>query len=278
MGGSFAKSIKKNVIKDSCKGMILAFDKNESVLKQAKCEKVVDEIFNTENLSEMLSRCDIIFLCLYPHSVLNFLKQNISNFKKGAIISDISGVKQHIVSEAKKIIRSDIDFILAHPMAGGETEGFSASSESFFYGRNYILIEQEWNKKENIDIFKTLVKMLGFSRIVESDAKTHDYNIAFTSQLCHVIASALVKSLNDENITRFGGGSFEDLTRIALINAKLWSELFLLNRENLVEHITNFEKEISTIKKYIQSGDSTALEKYLNEVREQRSLMQKNEF
>lgn len=276
MGGSFAKAIKANVL-PFASGKIFAFDKNETVLQKAKSENIIDNFFTKENLSAMLSLCDIVFVCLYPHDVISFLEQNQNHFKKGAIVTDISGVKCEIAKKLKSVTNLNIDFILGHPMAGGEKEGFEFSNANFFKQRNYIIIEQEWNKKENIALFKSIVLRLGFKRIVETSVQTHDYNIAFTSQLCHVIASALVKSKSDKHITKFGGGSFEDLTRIALINAPLWTELFLQNKQNLLEHITNFEKEISLVKKFLQEDDYSKLEKYLSEVRSIRSEMQTSE-
>ena len=117
------------------------------------------------------------------------------------------------------------------------------------------------------------VPAICFSRIAETDCDTHDYKIGFTSQLCHVIASALVESAEDPEITAFGGGSFEDLTRIAMINAPLWTELFISNKEKLVEHIENFEKKMEEFKKDIQNEDSEALKAILEDTREKRIRM-----
>ena len=170
-------------------------------------------------------------------------------------------------------MRSDVDFIIGHPMAGGEKEGYVNSSEKFFINHNYILIPQEFNKKENLELMRDLVYAMGFTRITETTCDTHDNKIGFTSQLCHVIASALVESASDDGITAFGGGSFEDLTRIAMINAPLWTELFMLNKEKLCAHIENFEKQIAAVKKMIQEEDATGLVNYLSDVREKRLRM-----
>jgi prephenate dehydrogenase len=114
---------------------------------------------------------------------------------------------------------------------------------------------------------------MGFTRITETTCDTHDYKIGFTSQLCHVIASALVESAEDPEITAFGGGSFEDLTRIAMINAPLWTELFISNKEKLVAHIENFEKQMEKFKKYIIEENTEALKETLTHTREQRLKM-----
>ena len=166
-----------------------------------------------------------------------------------------------------------MDFIIGHPMAGGEKEGYANSNARFFVDHNYILCPSEFNKSENLELMRTLVAEMGFSRITETSCDTHDYKIGFTSQLCHVIASALVESAEDPGITAFGGGSFEDLTRIAMINAPLRTELFISNKEKLVAHIENFEKQMERFKTYISEENSAALLDMLSHTREQRLKM-----
>ncbi len=116
---------------------------------------------------------------------------------------------------------------------------------------------------------------MGFSRITEVDADTHDNKIGFTSQLCHVVASAMVESAGDPEITSFGGGSFEDLTRIAMINAPLWTELFLANSDKLVDHIENFQSQLDKFKNLIEKQDANGLQSLLADVRSKRIAMQK---
>lgn len=277
MGGTIAKSLRKNVLSENksenqC-AKIIALDKNKESLENAFSEKIIDSYFLPEETKKMLLQCDVVFICLYPHATLDFLLQNKENFKSGSIITDISGVKGIFEKKLPSLLRNDVDFIIGHPMAGGEKEGFSSSNSSFFNGRNYILIPENFNKKENLDFFKKLIYKMGFSKITETTAGDHDYKIGFTSQLCHVIASALVESAPDEKITAFGGGSFEDLTRIAMINAPLWTELFISNKEKLTVHIENFIARMNEFKNLIQKEDKTALENLLKDVREKRSLM-----
>ncbi|HAK69313.1 MAG TPA: prephenate dehydrogenase/arogenate dehydrogenase family protein, partial [Treponema sp.] len=171
------------------------------------------------------------------------------------------------------ILRNDVDFIIGHPMAGGEKEGYANSKASFFVNHNYILCPSSSNKKENLELMKNLISEMGFTRITETDCDTHDRKIGFTSQLCHVIASALVQSADGPEITAFGGGSFEDLTRIAMINAPLWTELFISNKEKLVQHIENFENSLKELKDEIKQGDSEKIKSYLEQVREKRLAM-----
>ena len=275
MGGSIAKAIRDNVISEPfCKGNIFATDVNPAVLSSALSAAVIDKAFGAEDTDAMLEASDVVFVCLYPRTSLEFLINHKAAFKPGSIVSDISGVKTQIFRHLDEITRGvQFDFIVGHPMAGGEKEGFAASDGAVFRGRNYILMPTAANKAENLAAFKQLVTLLGFSRVVETDYATHDRKIGFTSQLCHVIASALVDSAEDEHITEFGGGSFEDLTRIAMINSPLWTELFLSNRENLLAHISSFERSLDAIKELIRTEDASGLQEYLKQVRARRVAM-----
>lgn len=274
MGGSFAKAIRENVLcQADSTGKIFACNRSTACLQKAKSDGVVDETFTSDEVSSMLKLCDVVFVCLYPHKTLEFLKVHKDDFKSGAIITDISGVKGIFEKELPNLLRQDTDFVIGHPMAGGEKEGYAASDAKFFVNHNYILIPTDFNKKESLEIMQNLILAMGFSRITETTFDVHDYKIGFTSQLCHVIASALVESAEDENITAFGGGSFEDLTRIAMINAPLWTELFISNKEKLVEHIENFEKSMEKIKNAIKNEDAATLSSLLETVREKRIKM-----
>lgn len=274
MGGSFAKSIRTRVLSQSdATGKIFACNRSTACLNQALNEGVVDKIFTSSEVSKMLPECDFVFICLYPHATLDFLQEHKEEFKTNSIVTDISGVKGIFEKELPKILRRDVDFIIGHPMAGGEREGYAASSAKFFINHNYILIPQKFNKEENLNLMKDLISEMGFTRITQTTCDIHDYKIGFTSQLCHVIACALVESAKDEQITAFGGGSFEDLTRIAMINASLWTELFISNKDKLVEHIENFEKMMEKFKVAIQSEDSKTLNALLTDTREKRLRM-----
>lgn len=274
MGGSFAKSIRQNILSQSdSTGKILGCNRSTSSITMALSEGVIDKGFPSTDVDQMLPDCDVVFICLYPHATLDFLKDHKDKFKSGAIITDISGVKGIFEKSLPQLLRPDTDFVIGHPMAGGEKEGYAASNAKFFDNHNYILIPQDFNKPENLETMRTLISAMGFSRITETSCQNHDYKIGFTSQLCHVIASALVASADDEEITAFGGGSFEDLTRIAMINAPLWTELFISNKDLLCNHIENFQKQLDLMKNFIQSENSEELKNMLDDVRTKRIKM-----
>lgn len=278
MGGSFAKAIRQNILNASdATGDILACDKQYSSLQQSQSDGIISKGFLPEDVKEMLSRCHVVFVCLYPHATLKFIQDNKNNFKENSLVTDISGVKSEIAQDLPFCIREDVDFILGHPMAGSEKEGYSNATGSVFLKRNYILMPQEKNKASNLEFFKNLVTAIGFKHIIETDAKIHDHKIAFTSQLCHVLAATLVDSAEDTEITAFGGGSFEDLTRIAMINAPLWTELFLANKKELLCHIDSFEKSLASFRQLLEKEDKEGICSFLELVREKRIAMSRIE-
>ncbi|MCQ2586138.1 MAG: prephenate dehydrogenase [Treponema sp.] len=275
MGGSFARAIQENILEvKEATGKIFACDRNEYSLKEALKYSVIDEGFSPENVDEMLAKCDVVIICLYPALITDFMKEHKNAFKKGSIVTDISGVKAIYKNHFEEFETGNYDFIIGHPMAGGEKEGFVAAKGEYFKNHNYLLLPRENNKKENLDLIREFIYSIGFSKITDTDIDTHDYNIGFTSQLCHVVASAMVLSAPNDEITAFGGGSFEDLTRIAMINAPLWTELFLENKDKLLPHIKSLSEQLKLFEEMIQNEERSKMEDVLRNVRLHRQAMQ----
>ncbi|GHV87726.1 prephenate dehydrogenase [Spirochaetia bacterium] len=250
---------------------LLACDIDRDTVAAALADGVIDEGFT--NAVNLLGRCDVVFLCLNPSTLLRFMETNMAAFKPGALITDIAGVKGGIVTVMETSLRDDLDYIPGHPMAGSEKGGYAQAKRCNFTGKNYILTPLARNKPENLEYLKDIIYRMGFGRITETTAAEHDRKIAFTSQLCHVIAAALIDCEADTAITRFGGGSFEDLTRIAMLNAPMWTELFIENRAELLRRIEQFEGSLDALKELITAGEGAALEKRLAAVRDRRGAM-----
>jgi prephenate dehydrogenase len=266
MGGAIAGALR------SCgAGRLLACDTDPSVLDAALSDGVIDEGFVSPET--LLERADLVYLCLNPSTLLSFMKTRMASFKSGALITDIAGVKSAICAAMEASLREDLDFIPGHPMAGSERGGYANAKRCDFRGKNYILTPLKRNRGENIAYIKALIRRMGFGKITETSAAGHDRKIAFTSQLCHVIAASLIDCEADTGITSFGGGSFEDLTRIAMLNAPMWTELFLENSHPLLSRIGQFEKSLAELKALIAEGRAGALEQRLTAVREKRALM-----
>ena len=270
MGGAIALALRNNCGVEQSR--LLACDRDGGTLLAAKKTGLIAQGWKADKAGGMLESCGLVFLCLNPSSIIRFLEKWEGSFKTGCLITDIAGTKGSIAQAAENI-RQDVDFIPGHPMAGVERGGFANAALCNFQGKNYILTPISRNKDENLLSLKDLIRKMGFGRITEVTPREHDRKIAFTSQLCHVIASALIDCESDTAITRFGGGSFEDLTRIAMLNAPMWTELFIENRQALLERIEQFEKSLDALKELIGGAQAAELEKRLAQVRDRRTAM-----
>lgn len=234
-------------------------DKSKETLKKAKALGIIKEGYEDEQ--EIVQKADLIVLAIYPNLVKNFIINNKEHFKDGAVITDVTGIKQLFINEIIEILPENIDFVFAHPMAGREKKGIDYATNTVFKGANFLITVIDRNKDENLDLIENLAYKMGFKHVKRICPKYHDEMIAFTSQLPHALAVALINSdVEGRNTGEFIGDSYRDLTRIANINESLWSQLFLGNKENLLEAINNFEKELDKIKLSLESDDKENLE------------------
>ena len=224
---------------------------------------------------ELVGRADIIVMALYPHVLLDWLAENQRFFKPGTLITDVTGVKGCIVDKVQAMLRPDVEFVAAHPMAGRETSGVENATASVFYGANYIVTPTAKNTPENIETCKRLGEILGFGRIAELSPEAHDEMIAFLSQLTHCVAVALMTCNENEHLQAYTGDSFRDLTRIAKINDQMWSELFLLNRDKLLMEMDRFEAEMRRLRRTIAEGDREAMREMMRAAAKRRVLFDK---
>ena len=267
VGGTYALALRENPKINK----IAAIDINQEAINKA-IELVIIDNGGTDS-KDFLPEADLVIISLYPKLILDFIKDNLDNFKKGAIITDAAGVKKSIMDEVNKI-PLEADFIFGHPMAGREKIGLQYADKNIFKNANYILTPNEKNKSENIATLKEIIYSMGFKNVSEITADAHDEIISFTSQLTHAIAVALVNSDNMKfDTNRFVGDSYRDLTRIAKINSKLWSELFLENKENLIHKIDAFQEKMEYIKNALLNDDADALEKEFQESTKRRELI-----
>lgn len=200
-----------------------------------------------------VSKFDVIVLALYPHILIDWVEKYHSYIKSGALVTDVTGVKGSIVERVQSILREDVEFVGAHPMAGREVSGVKNAKADIFEGANYIVTPTAKNTQEGIDACKRLGKELGFERIGELSPQKHDETVGFLSHLTHCIAIALMVCKDDnEHLAEYTGDSFRDLTRIAKINDEMWGELFLANKQQLIEQTELFQKQLDMLKQDIQ--------------------------
>lgn len=223
---------------------------------------------------DFIKEADLVVLAIYPKAILEFITKYKDLFHEGQIITDICGVKSDFVYKAYELSKPAI-YCSHHPMAGREKIGIRYSTECVFGGANFLITPTDGVEDYAIDTLKHIGVDLGFSNISVMDIQKHNRMIGFTSQLTHAIAVSLVNSDHDDDTKFYIGDSYRDLTRIAMINDSLWSELFLENRNYLLEHIASFEFELNLLKMALYREDKEALCKLFKSSTKIRKEMEK---
>ncbi|MEC9484692.1 MAG: prephenate dehydrogenase [Candidatus Izemoplasma sp.] len=256
IGGSYAKALKPYGYE------LVGIDIKQETIDYALKHNIVDR--GSISAKKLLKDCDIVFVCLYPNQTIDFIKKHINNFKQDAIVVDVAGVKRHMTNQLDLFFNDDINIVLTHPIAGSEKSGISHSKANLFEGANFVITPHSRNKEEHINLIKTLAKQMGFSTVTEISDVDHDKILGFTSQLTHAIAVALVNSdAYNFDTKRFIGDSYKELTRIAMINDELWTELFFENKDFLTRNIDTFIDQLSLIRDSIQNKDKDTLTKLM---------------
>ena len=224
---------------------------------------------------EIIQKSDTIILGLYPKDTVAWIQKYQSYFKPGIVVTDVSGVKQFVVEEIQTGLRSDVEFLASHPMAGKEVSGVVNSDPAIFLEANFIITPSPKNTERAIAHVKAIAELLKFRHIATLSPQEHDEMIGFLSQLTHVIAVSLMNSSTNPHLVEYTGDSFRDLTRIANINEVLWSELFLENKDILIAQIDNFMTQVSNVRKTLVEEDIQTLKQLMIQSTERRKLFNK---
>lgn len=224
---------------------------------------------------KIIGEADLVIFALYPTVFIDWIEKYQGYFKSGALITDVTGVKGSVVGRVQDMLRPDVEFIAAHPMAGRERSGVEYADPAVFKGANYIVTPTEKNTEEAISLCQELGEVLGFARISILSPEEHDEMIAFLSQLTHCIAVALMSANETEGLEKYTGDSFRDLTRIAKINDAMWSELFLMNKDALLHEMDAFIGEFERLRSMLVSGDREGMREMMRHSTERRSLFDK---
>lgn len=253
IGGSYAMALKEAGYEE-----VYGIDTNLDTLRKSEELGIIKKGYIDGY--DIVEKCDLIILSIYPRLVKKFIEDNKNRFKKDAVITDATGIKEIFINDILEILPSNVDFVFGHPMAGREKKGIDYASSQVFKGANYLITVIEKNKEKNIELIEEIACNIGFKKVRRITPKYHDEMISFTSQLPHALAVALINSDEEGRDTgSFIGDSYRDLTRIANINEELWSELFLGNKSNLIKVIGEFEVELEKIKVALEHNDSECL-------------------
>ena len=250
IGGSYCKALKTHTAHT-----VIGVNRTRSVAEKALAEGAIDIIGTPESLSE----ADIIILCMYPQACVDFIKENGKYIRSDAIVTDAAGIKTVLCPQLKSLSEEfGFTFVGSHPMAGKEKNGFGASDENLFMGASFIITPCGADKKA-VNALASLALEIGFGTIKVTTPEEHDRMIAFTSQLPHVLACAYVLSPSCPNHKGFSAGSYRDVSRVANINSKLWSELFLENREQLLLELEELNRNLTALYESVRDEDKERL-------------------
>lgn len=268
IGGSYAKALSK-------KGFyVSALDKDPAAIQYALDKGMIAE-GSVDIDPRLIGSADLLIFALYPKILLQWLEENQQHLKPGAILTDVTGVKCCVVYDIQKMLRKDVEFIGAHPMAGREVYGVENSDDSIFWNANYIVTPTEANTEEAVILCEQLGRQLGFARVSRLSPEKHDDMIGFLSQLTHCIAVALMNCNDTPGMEDYTGDSFRDLTRIARINDQMWSELFMCNREQLLHHMDAFTESFSALREMLDCGNVEGLREAMRKSTARRNLFDK---
>lgn len=259
IGGSLCKALKKYTYHT-----VAGCDINRDIENAALRDVALDEVFDGN-----YEGYDLIVISLFPEGTERFFAENASKIGKKTLITDVCGIKGDFSQRMKKIAeRNGLRYVGIHPMAGKEFGGYYNSTADLFVKANFIIAPFVDSQQSDIDLLNGLAKEVGAGKIVITSPENHDKMIAYTSQLAHIVSSAYVKSPELGLECGFSGGSFQDMTRIATMNEKMWTDLFMQNREHLQYELDTL---IDNLKKYseaLKNGDADGMRALIAEGRE----------
>ena len=267
IGGSYAKVLRNLKVRH-----IMGMDISHGIARACLNANMIDEIVEEDGSN--LKEADVIICSVYPEAMVDFVRKNITCFAEGMLMTDATGVKGTIPCEIQAMLPEGCEFLSGHPMAGRQGSGLGMSDAAIFINSNYIIVPTDQNTPEAIAWLENFAKAIGCARSVKVSMEDHDKIIAYTSDLPHITAVALVNSVSyNENTQYFIAGGFRDATRVADINPELWSDLFLSNRENVIAEIENYQKQLERWKQAIADNDRDALKEIMREAGPRRRML-----
>lgn len=250
IGASLAKTLKKNTTHT-----VLGWNRTPSVTEKALRDGVIDR---TGDIDELMSDADITFVNFYPDAIVPFILEHKNSFKNDSIVTDSCGIKTKICKELEHE-KLNFYYVGAHPMAGREVGGYDNSQDTLFDKASFIVTPYENTPRNKVDALVGLVQDMKFARTVVTTPEHHDEMIAFTSQIAHVLACSYVLSPLAPMHPGYSAGSYRDVSRVARINAEMWSDLFIDNKDALVREVDDLVSNLMKFKYNIINEDRQAL-------------------
>ena len=258
IGGSLARAYAK------AGHTVYAYDSDNTILSFAQLAGVVNGVLNADTLPS----CELILLAIFAEGSANWLDANAHSVSPAALVMDCCGIKGKICSHCFPIAQKyGFTFIGGHPMAGSHNSGFKFSRSNLFQGAPMVLVPPRFDDPELLQWAEELLEPCKFGYFSITTAEEHDKMIAFTSQMPHILSNAFIKSPTAKHHRGFSAGSYKDLTRVAWLNPKMWSELFLSNKDNILFELDTYIHALNQYKEAIAQDNATALIALLDEGR-----------
>ena len=259
IGGSLAKAFRRTA------GItVLGWDTDNSIVEFAEIAQAIHGPLTDDRLKEL----DLLLLATYPEAVLEHMERLAPLLSKDTLVIDCAGTKEKVCQGVFPLAQQHgFQFLGGHPMAGTQYSGFKYSRADLFDGAPMVIVPPNFDDIRLLDKAKKLLEPVGFGHISITTAQDHDQRIAFTSQMAHVVSNAYIKSPTARRHEGFSAGSYRDLTRVAWLNASMWAELFLENRDNLLFELDTLLGNLAHYRKALEAGDFETLRQLLDEGR-----------
>lgn len=250
IGGSLAKAYNKSG------AVVYGYDGNRVVQDFAKLQGVLEGDLDENTVKE----CDLLLVALYPQVSIEYLKHIAPYIPQNALVMDCCGVKWEICEVGFALADEyGFTYVGGHPMAGTQYSGYANSKADMFQGAPMVVVPRERDDILLLDRVKKLLTPAGFSHVTVTTAEHHDEMIAYTSQMCHVISNAYVKSPRAQMHKGYSAGSYMDLTRVAWLNEHMWTDLFLENRDFLLRELDEMIGHLQEYKTALEQGNGDRL-------------------
>lgn len=261
IGGSAARAYAK------AGHQVLACEKDESILGFAQLSGAVHGVLDAGSVG----KCDLILLAIYPEGCISFLEKLAPLISSSALVMDLCGIKEEVCRRCFPLAETyGFTFVGGHPMAGSHFSGFKYSRSNLFQGAPMVLVPPVFDDMQLLERVKEALSPCGFGSFSVCSAKEHDRLIAFTSQMPHVLSNAYIKSPTAASHKGFSAGSYKDLTRVAWLNAQMWAELCMENRENMLFELNAYIESLQAYQQALQTQDIAALTALLEEGRKRK--------
>ena len=246
IGGSFAKAYHE------AGHRVLAFDTDQSVFDFAVLSGAVDGLLSEESLSS----CDLILIAVYPSAAVDYLRQHGAHIGPKPVVIDCCGTKRLVCDACFPLAKEyGFTYLGGHPMAGTHNSGFKYATADLFRRAPMVLVPDSFHDIQLLSRAKALLEPAGFARFSVTTAQEHDKMIAFTSQLAHVVSNAYIKSPTARLHRGFSAGSYKDMTRVAWLNPTMWAELFLEDKDFLLEELDTLMASLAQYREAIAGED-----------------------